>query len=179
MHSHQIIEGILMNPTSMIHPDLLAAQKLAYEPNGLICSAIIPEVESQEYGACTFEMNNRIIKFRVAKITPTKIGQFVTLWKRIGSGPIMPYDMADPVDLFVVSVRSGHHFGQFVFPKDVLYHKGFVSKDGKGGKRAMRVYPPWDVPDNRQAQKTQSWQLHYFVEIEPRIDKAKIKKLLH
>jgi len=154
-----------MKHYSAIHPDLLAAQKRAYEPNGLVCGAIIQETESQEYGACTFEMAHKLIKFRVAKITPTKIGQFVTLWKRIGNGPIMPYDMADKVDLFVVSVRNGQHFGQFIFPKSVLWQKGFVSKDGKGGKRAIRVYPPWDITDSPQAQKTQSWQLLYFVEI--------------
>jgi len=161
---------------NIIHPDFLAAQKLAYEPNELICNAIIQETESQEYGACTFEMNNKTIKFRVAKITPTKIGQFVTFWKRIGSGPIMPYDLNDVFDLLVVSVRNAQHFGQFVFPKDVLQQKGLVSKDEKDGKRAMRVYPPWDIADNSQAKKTQAWQLLYFFEIQPNVDNAKIKK---
>jgi hypothetical protein len=27
------------------------------------------------------------------------------------------------------------------------------------------VYPPWDIVVNRQAQKTQKWQLEYFLEI--------------
>ena len=161
----------------MMHPDLIAAQALLYEPNGLRCNAIIEEKESKEYGACTFEMNHKNIAFRVAKITPTKIGQFVTLWKRIGRGPIMPYDTADGIDLFVVSVRSAAHFGQFIFPKDVLWQKGFVSKDGKGGKRAMRVYPPWDITDSPQARKTQAWQLLYFVEIQPSTDLINIEKL--
>lgn len=43
-----------MKLNSVIHPDLLVAQKLAYEPNGLICSAIAQEAESKVYGACTF-----------------------------------------------------------------------------------------------------------------------------
>lgn len=30
---------------------------------------------------------------------------------------------------------------------------------------AMRVYPPWDKAINRQAQKTQKWQIDYFLEI--------------
>ena len=160
-----------------IHPDLLSAQKLAYEPNGFSCDEIVQETESQEYGACTFKMNDKIIKFRVAKITPTKIGQFVTLWKRIAMGPIMPYDVTDAVDLFIVSVRNAHNFGQFIFPKDVLWQKGFVSKDGKGGKRAMRVYPPWNAASSLQAEKTQAWQLLYFIEIRPIIDMAKVKEL--
>ena len=66
-----------------------------------------------------------------------------------------------------VSVRDAEHFGQFVFPKAVLYEKGIVSKDGKSGKRAMRIYPPWDITDSRQAKKTQAWQLMYFFEIHP------------
>jgi hypothetical protein len=37
------------------------------------------EAESAEYGAYTFELNDLSVRFRVAKITPTKIGQFVTL----------------------------------------------------------------------------------------------------
>lgn len=149
------------------HPDLLVAKKLVYEPSGFTITNLVKEKESEEYGACEFEMNNRRIKFRVGKITPTKVGQFVTLWKRVGRGPIMPYDISDPIDLFVVSASNAAHFGQFVFPKDVLYEKGILSKEGKGGKRAMRIYPSWDVADNKQAKKTQAWQLPYFFEIHP------------
>jgi len=150
-----------------IHNDFFIIQKVVYEPQRWVCNNIQKEAESAEYGACTFEMNNRRIALRVGKITPTKVGQFVTLWKRIGKGPIMPYDMSDSIDLFVVTVRSNNHFGQFVFPKSVLYAKGVVSKDGKGGKRAMRIYPAWDVTDNPQAKRTQAWQLNYFFEIKP------------
>jgi len=166
-----------MKTIAYINSDLLVAQKLAYEPSGFSLKNLVQEAESQEYGACDFEINNKIIKFRVAKITPTKIGQFVTFWKRIGNGPIVPYDLADHADLFVVSVHSADHFGQFVFPKNMLYEKGFISKDGKGGKRAMRVYPPWDITDSPQAKKTQAWQLLYFFEIQPTIDTALVKKL--
>ncbi len=148
-----------------VPPDLVAAITLAYEPSGLMCENLAKEAESEEYGACVFEMNNMRIKFRIGKITPTKVGQFVTLWKRIGDGVILPHDLADPVDLFIVSVRNREHFGQFVFPKTVLFEKGIVSKDGSGGKRAMRIYPPWDITENRQAKKTQAWQLMYFFEI--------------
>ena len=145
--------------------DLIKAQKLAYTPSSLTGHSFSKETESEEYGAFTFEMNGRRIKFRVGKITPTKIGQFVTLWKRIRKGPILPYDMADPVDLFVISVSKLGHFGQFVFPKSVLYEKGVISKDGQGGKRAMRIYPSWDIAENSQAKSTQAWQLLYFFEI--------------
>jgi hypothetical protein len=165
--------------SAALHPDLLNAQERAYKPSGLIIKNVIKEMESQEYGACEFTIGHRRVKFRVAKIMPTKVGQFVAFWKRIGRGPIIPYDMSDQFDFLVVTVRDAHHCGQFVFPKNVLYEKGFVSKEGKGGKRAMRVYPPWDVAKNRQAKKTQVWQCSYFFEILPNtdIDTARVKEL--
>ena len=77
----------------------------------------------------------------------------------------------------MVSVRKLGTFGQFVFPKTIVYEKGFLSKNGKGGKRAMRVYPPWDIPKNKQAQVTQAWQLQYFFEIEPNFDISSARKM--
>lgn len=166
--------------SATVHPDLLQAQKLIYEPLNLVSKNFVKEAESEEYGAYTFELNNKRIKFRVAKITPTKVGQFVTLWKRKGDGPILPYDMADPIDLFVITVRHQQRFGQFVFPKTVLYEKGIVSQNNLGGKRAMRVYPAWDIANNRQAIKTQAWQLAYFFEVplDGNLDVTNIRKLL-
>ncbi|OMD02861.1 MepB family protein [Paenibacillus sp. FSL R5-0636] len=89
----------------------------------------------------------------------------MTLWERIGDHPIQPYDISDPADLFVISTRNGNHFGQFIFPKAVLGEQDILSAKGEGGKRAFRVYPPWDNPTSRQAQKTQTWQSEYFLDI--------------
>jgi len=161
-----------------MHADFFIAQKTIYEPSFLLCDNFVQDCESQEYAASTFTMNHAIIKFRVAKITPKKIGQFVTLWKRIGNGPIMPYDMADQVNFFIVSVRKDDNVGQFIFPKDILRHKGVLSDGGIGGKRAMRVYPPWDTADNAQSKATQRWQLLYFVAIQPVPDIDTFQKLL-
>lgn len=121
------------------------------------------EKESQEYGACRFLLNNLFICFRIAKITPTKLGQFVTLWKRSKDGPIAPFDINDPIDLFVIGVKSDTQEGQFIFPKQILFEKGYVSKNGQGGKRAIRVYPEWEKPVSAQAIKTQKWQMKFFV----------------
>ena len=147
------------------HPDLLAAQALLYQPLGFTCSVPQREEESADYGAYTLEVNGLRTRFRVAKITPTKVGQFVTLWKRVGQGPIQPFDLADPVDCCVVSTRSAGHMGQFVFPKTVLAQRDVVSHKGQGGKRAIRVYPPWDHTTSRQAHNTQAWQLDYFLDL--------------
>jgi hypothetical protein len=162
-----------------IHKDLLDAKKYIYNPFKFQCSQPIMEKESIEYGAYSFELNGFFIRFRVAKTTPTKIGQFVTLWKRIGNGPIQPYDISDPVDFFVVSVRKDNHFGQFIFSKAVLCKQNILSMHGKGGKRAIRVYPPWDQTLNRQAQKTQKWQMECFLDLSPdkEIDHARAQML--
>lgn len=78
----------------------------------------------------------------------------MTLWKREGKGPILPHDIEDPIDLFVIGVRSSNNFGQFVFPKAILRERGIVSQETRGGKRAMRIYAPWDFPVSLQAKKT-------------------------
>ena len=72
------------------------------------------ENESQEYGAATFTVMNKKIKFRVAKLTPTKVGHFVAIWKR-ENGITNPHDIKDPYDLFLISVRDKYGFGQFIF----------------------------------------------------------------
>ncbi|MBP1993002.1 MepB family protein [Paenibacillus eucommiae] len=153
------------NSSDSIHSDLLATKDLVYKPCRFDCSQPLPEVQNAEYGAYVFNLNAFSIRFRVARTTPTKVGQFVTLWERLGDGPIQPYDVSDPVDFFVISTRKGSDFGQFIFPKAVLCDQNVLSNKGEGGKRALRVYPPWDNPTSRQAQKTQKWQLEYFLEI--------------
>lgn len=52
-----------------------------------------------------------------------------------------------------------------MFPKSVLAEKGIITLNGKVGKRGIRVYPPWDIPTKKQAQKTQNWQTKYFFTI--------------
>lgn len=49
------------------------------------------EVASSEYGACRLGLDDYTIVFRVAKTTPTKIGQFVTIWKRPIQGATIRY----------------------------------------------------------------------------------------
>ncbi|KIA86153.1 MepB family protein [Flavobacterium sp. AED] len=166
-------------PTTAIPNTLLESKTLVFDPCDFELTNPIPEKESKEYGAYQFELNASKILFRVAKTTPTKVGQFVTVWKRIAKGPIQPFDLSDDIDLFIINTRSGDHFGQFVFPKSVLIQHGILTTDLKEGKRAIRVYPPWDTTTNKQAQKTQKWQLDYFLEIplDKNIDLNRAKSL--
>ncbi|WP_349675907.1 MepB family protein [Salegentibacter sp. UBA1130] len=148
-----------------------------YEKCGLKISDFQLETESKEYIACRFDLNGRKIISRNAKITPKKVGQFVTFWKRNGNGPIEPFEVNDQFDFFVVNVRTENQFGQFVFPKSVLIKKGIISTDKKEGKRAFRVYPSWVIANNKQAGKTQKWQLNYFHEITYSTDLKKVTDL--
>ncbi len=135
------------------------------------------ESESKEYAACQFKLSGRIILSRNAKITPKKVGQFVTFWKRNKSGIIEPFNELDAINFYVVNVRKENQLGQFVFPKWVLIKKGIISTEKKEGKRAFRVYPKWDIAKSKQAEQTQKWQLGYFYEIKDSTDLKKVMEL--
>ncbi|GAB5527337.1 MAG: hypothetical protein Roseis2KO_52090 [Roseivirga sp.] len=160
-------------------PELPDEVLSTYKYLGWKLSAYLKEEESQDYMACRFKLNDLNVVGRTAKITPTKAGQFVTLWKRSANGPIQPFEVSDPIDLFVINVSKDGLSGQFIFPKVVLLSKGVVSGKGKEGKRAMRVYPPWDTVMSKQAEKTQRWQTDFFTPLSPEtsIDYKKLKKL--
>ncbi|MFE7588557.1 MepB family protein [Kitasatospora sp. NPDC057512] len=152
-------------PWTGLHGDLLAVKASVYDPGGFACSLPVPEPESAEYAACAFTLDGRSVRFRAARTTPTKAGQFVTVWQRSEEGPIRPFDADDGVDLFVVSSRDDDGFGQFVFPREVLCERDIVSRDGAGGKRGFRVYPPWVTTTSRQARSTQAWQVKHFLDL--------------
>ncbi|MGV8830519.1 MAG: MepB family protein [Devosia sp.] len=136
-----------------------------YLPAGLVLDeSPIQEAESSEYDAMRLRLNGAIVVYRTAKVTPTKIGQFVTIWKRPHpAGPIAPLDSSDGVALVIVRVSDGLQAGQFVFDRATLLRRGVMSKAGVGGKRAIRVYPPWSLPVAPQAILTQQWQLQHFL----------------
>lgn len=148
-------------------PDLLVLKELIFDPLGYAYTPAIMEKESAAYAACAFEINGQSARFRTAKITPTKTGQFVTLWKRTSAGPIAPYEAVDDIDLVLVCTRKNDRYGHFVFPKSALCKYGILTSNGREGKRAIRVYPPWDKVTNKQAQKSQEWQLAFFLEVLP------------
>src|SRR4051812_25475417 len=93
----------------LIPTDLQATQNLVYDLVGFNYSQSLIDLENAKYGGCTFTVNDLHIRFRVAKITPKKIGQFVTLWQRVGKSPA-PFDVSDSVDFFVISVRNENFF---------------------------------------------------------------------
>lgn len=150
------------NDFKIMPSDLLLAKETFFDKIGFELTDLQKENESEEYSAFRFLLHNKNICYREAKITPTKTGQFVTLWKRNATGIIEPFDFADTIDYVIVSVRKDLNWGQFIFPKSILLQKGVFSTESKEGIRATRVYPPWDETTSKQAQKTQKWQLDYF-----------------
>ena len=162
------------------YSELELIDKIVFKTCGLELTNVETELESREYFAHNFELGGQKVKFRTAKITPTKTGQFVTIWKRNENGITEPFDILDDIDFYIIATRKETEFGLFVFPKNVLYENKILSDKNRDGKRGIRVYPSWDLTTNKQAQKTQLWQTKYFLEItqDKQIDLKRATELL-
>lgn len=161
-------------------PDLDLIDELVFKPYGFHLKNRKLEAESQEYFANRFGLNDKKIIFRVAKITPTKTGQFVSIWKRNEKGITAPFDIKDDLDFLMIVTKTPTHFGVFIFPKKVLHEHRILSDETRDGKRGIRVYPNWDETTNKQAHKTQIWQTQYFLDLSDKneIDLNRAKNLL-
>lgn len=84
------------------HSDLKIAKELVYDKCGFDLTNPKLNSESAEYGACSFGLNGKTIQHRVSKITPTKAGQFVAIWKRNKDGITEPFDILDDIDFSAV-----------------------------------------------------------------------------
>ena len=148
-----------------VYQKISLIEKLAFEPCGLHLTKLKKESESHNYHAHQFQLAGYHVQFRIAKITPTKTGQFVTLWKRNATGITIPFDLADDYHFYMVAVTKDFNFGVFVFPKKLLYEHRILSGNKSKGKRGFRVYPTWYLPTSKQAVNTQQWQSPYFLDL--------------
>lgn len=146
--------------------DLYRIDNEIWKPLGLAFSDGQADAGSKEYDGCMFRLDDFLILYRKAKITPRKTGQFVTVWKRDEEGKTTPFDIADDFDCWVIAVEQNEKFGIFVFPKSILSRHGIVSSDRKPGKRGFRLYSDFDVTLNKQAQSTRNWQKDFFINFE-------------
>lgn len=151
-----------MTNVDILPEGLYTIKELLYEHSGIGLTNLQMNRESLEYGACSFELNNKKIQYRVSKLTPVKAGQFVTIWKRSKEGVTEPYNISDDFDCIIIAAKSGNNLGYFVFPKYVLAQKGIITTNKKQGKRGIRVYPPWDMVESKDAKISQTWQTSYF-----------------
>ena len=153
------------------HAALNYIDKIIYIPTTLIVNAVQEEIQNSAYAAGRFKLvsggSSKTVRFRVAKQTPTKVGQFVTFWENDANNNNQPYRLDNAPDLLVITVfKNEGVFGQFVFPKHILLEKNILTSGTNQGKMAIRVYPSWDKPTNKTAIKTQLWQLGYFFEVD-------------
>jgi hypothetical protein len=174
-----MIRGNKSTNVNILLNELKTVKDLIYSDCGLNLTNLKLSTESLEYGACSFKLNDKKIQYRVSKITPLKTGQFVTIWQRNKDGITEPFDISNDLDFIIIAAKRDNNFGQFIFPKSVLAEKGIITKNNKEGKRGIRVYPPWDTVENKQAEKSQTWQTKYFLTIDDAnsTDKNLIRKL--
>lgn len=123
------------------------------------------DLECEEYLGYNFDLGTNKVKFRKAKITPKKIGQFVTLWRRNADGITEPFNVNNDFDFYIIYIEKDEQQGFFLFPKLVLGEKQILTKGTTEGKRGFRVYPNWDIPESKQAEKTKAWQVEFFVDL--------------
>ena len=170
-----------MTNSKTLDSEIEFINKFVFKSCGIALTEVEAELESKEYFAYNFKLDGQKIKFRKAKITPTKTGQFVSIWKRNEKGITEPFDILDDFDFYIIAARKETNFGVFIFPKTVLYKNRILSDKTRDGKRGIRVYPTWDITTNKQAKKTQLWQTEYFLEIsqDKLINLEKAKELLN
>ncbi len=140
--------------------------KQLYTPYKMSLTAICEEPQNAAYGAGTFQIASKTVRFRVAKQTPKKSGQFVAFWEKDRHNKNQAFSSEEAPDLLVITTfKDEHRYGQFIFPKAVLLKQNILRTNSNPGKMAMRVYPSWDPPTSKQAITTQNWQLPYFVDL--------------
>ncbi|MEI4803935.1 MepB family protein [Bacillus sp. NPDC077411] len=151
---------------------------IVYKPNNLIITNLKEERQNSEYAGGIFKLNNKTIRFRVSKITPNKIGQFVSFWEKNENMQNQAFSYDSNPDLLVITCIDDNKLGQFIFPKEILLKEKILKTQSQKGKMAMRIYPIWDNPVSDQAKKSQLWQLQYFVDLSD-TNNLSIDKLLN
>ncbi|MDR6638893.1 MepB family protein [Paenarthrobacter nitroguajacolicus] len=123
------------------------------------------EEQNSDYESGVALIDGQQWRIRTARITPTKPGAFVAVWKRDNSGSTRPFTAAESLSGLLVFVEVGERFGAFRFTPEQLISLGYVSSGSRQGKRGFRVYPPWCTDLNPQALRTQRGQAPAFVEL--------------
>ncbi|WP_437917956.1 MepB family protein [Sphingobacterium sp. LRF_L2] len=150
-------------------------ERLLLELTGERISDVEEDPTCIVYAGGSFKINAVKLICRTAKVTPKKVGKFVTLWKRSKNGETEPYHGEDPYDFYLVFAEEGEHQGFFVFPRHVLARESILTSAKGEGKRGFRVYTSWDNVNNKQAKQTKCWQSFYFIDLSTLMDENKAK----
>lgn len=154
--------GVFLNNFNDTIRDL---NNIVYKPNNLMITNLKEEKQNAEYAGCLFHLNNKTIRFRKSKVTPNKIGQFVSFGRKMKICRNRAFSYEAAPDLLVITCIADNKLGQFIFPKEVLLKEKILRTQSQTGKMAMRIYPVWDTTVSNQAKRSQTWQLHYFVDL--------------
>ncbi|WP_430867768.1 MepB family protein [Demequina aurantiaca] len=127
--------------------------------------AVAPEPDNAAYSAAVLTVGTVRLRVREARVTPTKPGAFVSVWRRAPDGGTEPFPAADAEAGVLVFVAEAAHTGVFHFTPAHLAELGVVSTDSAPGKRGFRVYPPWCHHLNPQATRAQRAQASAFIDL--------------
>ncbi|GED99555.1 metallopeptidase [Gordonia spumicola] len=119
---------------------------------------LTPDATNLDYDGRIAQIGDQRWRVRTARVTPTKPGAFVAVWRRDVDGGTEPFDSADVAGLLVF-VEGG----VFRFTAEHLADMGITSSDRHPGKRGFRVYQPDLVGLNPRAARTQRAQASAFV----------------
>lgn len=133
--------------------------KRFYDENNIIMSDLQMDGKSHSY---KFKLNGKNVIYRCGKITPIKMGYFVTLYKRNLLLQCVPFDYTDDVDFYIIGLPIINK--QFIFTKNTLADNGIISRDNKNGKRGFRLYHPHIRVNSKQALNSQEWQSKCFID---------------
>ncbi|MGG5170641.1 MepB family protein [Pseudarthrobacter sp. J1738] len=127
----------------------------------------VVEVEEQnsDYESGVASFGNESWRIRTARITPTKPGAFVAVWKRGTDGVTRPFTVDESLSGLLIFVEDQGRFGVFKFTPEHLSSLGYASSERHAGKRGIRLYPSWCADLNPQASRTQRAQAKAFVEL--------------
>ncbi|WP_084697609.1 MepB family protein [Glaciibacter superstes] len=123
---------------------------------------VTPETQSSDYESGMVLLESGLWRIRTGRITPTKPGAFVAVWRRLDDGSTVPFGADDPAVGLHVFVEEQDHFGVFQFAAEQLASLGISQTEQSPGKRGFRVYPSWSTGLNRQAARSQKAQSPAF-----------------
>ncbi|NQD42661.1 metallopeptidase [Glutamicibacter halophytocola] len=125
-------------------------------------SGVTPDEQQSDYQAGVAEIDGQLWRIRTARITPTKSGGFVAIWKRDNTGTTAPYEFDERLHGVLVFIEEGKNFGVFRFAQQHLERLGVFASTSSPGKRGFRIYPSWTTGLKGQAKKSQESQLPAF-----------------
>ncbi|MEB3767497.1 MepB family protein [Acinetobacter sp. MD2] len=160
----------------MMTLDALAALSSQFDPFKQLYSVVLEplglgEIEylcldasATAYAGLSFVYAGQKYLFRQVKITPTKLGGFVTLWTRDQPNlAIRPFNEQDGIDGVIIANANQTDTGYFFFDRATLVQHQVFTQNGIEGKRALRLYEPWLSLTAKQAIHSQKWQSEHFI----------------